>query len=266
MSMSRMVGAGLGLLLLAARPAAAHEFWLEAIDYTPKPGTSVPIVFRNGQGFVGDSYPFLKELTRRFWIAEAKGDRAIKAIEGDDPAGEVKFSQPGLTIVAYHGKPQSVTFETFERFVDNLKEEGLESLAEMHQRQGKPAAGINELFTRHAKALVQVGKGAGNDRPVGMPLELIAETNPYLAVPGSPVVVRLLHNSRPLAGTMIKTFHLKDPQSPRRVRTDEQGRATIELPLAGEYLVNAVHMLEPPAGENAHWFSLWASLTFARPK
>lgn len=251
---------------VAAGPVNSHEFWLEAIEYTPKTGASVPIVFRNGQGFIGDSYPYLRKLAKRFTVTDTKGDRGIKAIEGDDPAGEVKFAQPGLAIVAYQSNPETVTFDTFARFLDNLKEEGLEALGALHQQQGKPASGIRELFTRHAKALVQVGNGPGNDRPLGLPLELVAETNPYLAAPGSPITVRLLHNGRPLAGTMLKTFHLKDAQSPRRVRTDAEGRATIELPLAGEYLINAVHMLEPRPADKAHWFSLWASLTFDRPR
>lgn len=249
-----------------AAPAAAHEFWLEMVDFRPKVGASVPVLFRNGQNFVGDSYPYLRKLAKRLALIDAKGDRPIKAIEGDDPVAEIKFTQSGLAIVAYQSNAESVTFDTFERFVDNLKEEGLEAIAALHEQQGKPKSGIRELFSRNAKALVDVGAGGGNDRAVGQPLEIVAAANPYRLADGAPLVVQVLFNGQPLPDVLVKTFHLKDAQSPRRQRTDANGRVTIELPLAGEYLINAAHMIAAGPKENAHWSSLWASLTFDRPK
>jgi hypothetical protein len=256
---------GLLGLAVAAAPAVAHEFWLDAVDYTPKVGEEVPIVHRSGQNFLGDSFPFLKEMTRRYIVADAKGVRPVKAVEGDDPAADITFPNAGLAIVAFEGNPDSITFETLERFEDVIKEEGLEHIVEQHAERKLAPTNIRELYARCAKALIKVGAGVGSDRPVGMPLEIVAEQNPYSLKAGEPLSVRVLYQGKPVPGIMIKSFHLKDKQSPRRVRTDADGRARIELPIKGEYLLNAVHMLPHDKPAEADWISYWASMTFKRP-
>ena len=132
---------------------------------------------------------------------------------------------------------------------------------------GKPQSGIRELYTRNAKALVSVGAGAGSDRPVGLPLELIAERNPYQLGVETSLPVRLLLDGKPLEGATIKVFNEKDRMAARRYVTDPEGRARIELPINDRYLVSAVHMMTPAPAEQAKadWTSLWASLTFMRP-
>jgi hypothetical protein len=47
--------------------------------------------------------------------------------------------------------------------------------------------------------------------------------------------------------------------------TDGQGRAEIALPVAGPYLLNAIHMFEALPADNADWSSVWTSLTFEVP-
>jgi Domain of unknown function (DUF4198) len=243
----------------------AHEFWLDVVNYQPKVGDGVPVLHRTGQKFLGDSYPFLKAWSKRFVVIDARGERPIKAIEGDDPAAEVKFRVPGLAILAYQRTPDTLEFENFAKFESYLADEGLEAFGAQHRALKKPETKISELYMRCAKALVAVAGGAGSDRAVGLPLEIVAERNPYELPQGEPLPVRVLHDGKPLAGVMIKVFHLKDPEQPRRIRTGPDGRAEIPLPLAGEFLLNAVHMTAPPPREKADWLSLWASLTFIRP-
>ena len=260
---------GMAVTALTVRPApgCAHEFWLEPVLLTPKVGASVPIVHRIGQNFEGDSYPYVRAWFRRFSHIDARGERPIKGIEGDDPAAEVLGTNRGLSILVYHRNPDEVVFETMEKFGSYLKDEGLERFEKVHTDLGKPQSKIREVYTPCAKALVSVG-GGGNDRPVGLPLELIAERNPYdLGNADNVLPVRLLHEGKPLAGATIKVFNEKDRKSPRRFITDADGRARIELPVRDRYLLGAVHMLAPTPAEQkkADWTSLWASLTFMRP-
>jgi Domain of unknown function (DUF4198) len=253
-------------IVAAGSPVTAHEFWLDAVKYTPKAGDVVPIVHRTGQKFLGDSYPYVKAWSKRYAVVDARGERPVKAIEGDDPASEITFKTTGLSIVVYQGTPDPLVFETMEKFDSYLDDEGLEWVKEKHRALKKPETKILEMFARCAKALIQVGAGGGgNDRAVGLPLELVAERNPYELGQGELLPVRLLHEGKPLAGALIKVFHLKDPELPRRYRTDVEGRAKVPLPFAGEYLLNAVHMLQVAPKDKADWSSLWASMTFARP-
>lgn len=257
--------AGLALIVTVF-PALAHEFWLEPVMLTPRVGARVPIVHRIGQNFEGDSYPYVRAWFRRFTHIDARGEQPIKGVEGDDPAAEVRFANRGLSILVYHSNPDEVVFETMEKFGSYLKDEGLERFEKLHTELGKPLMKIRELYTRCAKALVSVG-GGGNDRPVGLPLELIAERNPYeLGGTDNVLPVRLLHEGKPLEGATIKVFNEKDRKRHRRFITDAEGRARVELPIKDRYLLAAVHMLAPTASEQkkADWTSLWASLTFAR--
>ena len=243
----------LATIMLPSVSATAHEFWLEPVVFMPATGQSVPVVHRIGQNFVGDSFPYVRAWHKRYSLTDGRGERAVKGVEGDDPAVELKFRRPGLAILAYHSTPDELVFETMDRFADR------------HRRAGKPEKNIKEVYSRCAKTLIRVGSGTGNDRAVGLPLELVAEKSPYALGPDNVLPVRLLFNGRPLAGATIKVFQTDVPKTHRRLVTDSDGRARISLPTKDRYLLNAVHMHEPPPGAKPDWTSLWASLTFLRP-
>ena len=264
-ALARLAALVLGAQLAVAPPALAHEFWLEPVNYRPKARDHVPIVFRTGQNLLGDSFPYLAAGARRFSIIDSKGERAIKAIEGDDPAGEAPVPNAGLAIVVFESGLNELMFETMPAFEESVKFELLDHIVAEHRRLGKPEVKIRETYVRSAKALVNVGRGGGNDRAVGLPLEIIAERNPYELKPGEALGVRVLYRGQPISGLTLKVFNLKDTQSPRRVPLDKDGRAQIELPIKGEYLIHTVHVFEPEPGVAAEWSSLWASLTFVRP-
>jgi uncharacterized GH25 family protein len=255
----------LSAFLGGSQMASAHEFWIDPVRFMPKPGASVPIVFRIGANLKGDSYPYVRALDRRFTVTDARGERKIKTLDGDDPAAEVKFAQAGLAIVTHQRAPEEVVFESFAKFEENLVYEGLEPIIEAHQKAGKPLMGIRETYARCAKALIGVGSAEGSDRAVGMPLELVAENNPYAMATNQALPVRLLYRGKPLSGVLVKAFNQADPSQPSLARTDAEGRVSIDVSHRGEYLVSAVHMVEPAVGVKVDWSSYWASLTFARP-
>lgn len=262
------IAAAIVAVLAAVPPSAeAHEFWLEPVLFTPKTGASVPIVHRIGQNFEGDSYPYVRSWFRRFALVDARGERPIKSVEGDDPAAEVRFGASGLAIVVLQSTPDEAVFENMEKFRAYLKEEGLERFEKVHTELGRPLTGIRELYTRCAKALVSVGGRNGSDRAVGLPLELIAERSPYALGADMVLPVRLMHAGKPLEGATVKVFNERDRATHRRFVTDAEGRVLVHLPVRDRYLVSAVHMLPPTAAEQkkADWTSLWASLTFMRP-
>jgi uncharacterized GH25 family protein len=259
-----LVAAGLVLMQMAV-PVAAHEFWLDPSTYRPKVGEPVAISIRIGQYFKGTSFPFLREEFRRFVAVDARGETPVKGVDGDDPAVIMTFPRPGLVILAHYSTPETLIFEAWDKFQAYLAMEGLDHIGLLHRRQGKPMTGITEVYSRCAKLLLDVGSGGGDDRAVGLPLELVAERNPYRLTAGEKLPVRLLYQGRPIAGLQITAISKTDPAKRHNVRTDAAGRAEIALPTAGPWLLNAVHMIEPAAGEKAHWTSFWASLNFDRP-
>lgn len=255
----------LTILSLGAAGASAHEFWLEPATYTPKPGVKVPISIKIGQHFKGDSYPFLHEDFKTFNLIRGRTVEPVKGVDGDDPAVTTAFARPGLHIMVHYSTPETLTFETWDKFDFYLKLEGLNDIAERHRQRGLPETGVIEVYSRCAKLLEGVGDANGEDRFTGMPLELVAEKNPYQLAAGEPLPVRLLRDGRPAPDVQIAAIPKMRPGDRQIVRTDRDGRAALDLKYSGPWLLNAVMMEEPKNGEKAHWTSLWASMTFARP-
>lgn len=245
-------------------PAHAHEFWLEPDDYTPTVGAKVSVSHVIGQNFKGTSYPYVKDWFERYIVADADGERPIDGVEGDDPAVALEFASGGLRILAHQSTASTLTMETFAEFEKYLVSVGLDHIVTLHRKQGKPETAIEERYARCAKTLISVGGAAGSDRAVGLPLELIAEKNPYQLADGEALPVLLLSEGQPLGAATIVVFSKTKSAEILRVQTDRDGRALVPLAVGHTYLLNAVHMVATEPGDDAHWQSLWASLTFAR--
>ncbi len=263
----RMTGLAIALTLTSVNaPALAHEFWIDPVSFTPAVKATVPIVFRIGSDFRGDTYPYVRALDRGFQLVTSRNAQPLKAIDGDDPATDVTFRVPGLSIIWHRRAPEPVVFETMEKFEETLADEGLEEIGTAHRAARRPLTKIRELFSRCAKALLQVGGGdAGADRAIGLPLELVVGANPYGYPRDKPLPVQVLLGGKPLENAMVKVFYASDQSSPRRLRSDAGGRVAIDVSRTGDYLVSTVHMTTAAPADKADYVSLWASLTFARP-
>ncbi len=249
-------------LLVVAGPAAAHDFWIEPQAFRPQPGATVALRLFVGQDFKGDSVPYFPQKFERYIVAGPSGTRSIPGVLGDEPAGTVTPTAPGLYIIGLHTKPESVSFDTPEEFERYLLKEGLERNLALHQRRQKSGKRIEETYFRCAKSLIVAGPlpDAAADQALGFPLELIAETNPYRT---PKLRLRLLYRHKPLAGALVVAFNKAEPLAKLKARTDGNGRVEFDLPRRGTWLVTSVHMIPAPLLSGYDWKSLWASLTFA---
>jgi uncharacterized GH25 family protein len=139
---------------------------------------------------------------------------------------------------------------------------GLERIQALRAERGATARAGRERYSRCAKTLVAVEKadGAGFDRAVALPLELVPEDNPLLLLPGEELRVRALFHGEPLPGLTILAFE-RDGGSRARTLTDAEGRARLTFDRAGSWMISGVHMWEAE-GQEADWESVWSSLTF----
>jgi uncharacterized GH25 family protein len=170
---------------------------------------------------------------------------------------------PGLLIVGYNSNPSPVVLPA-AKFNQYLKEEGLESIAEIRARRNQTGSDAREVFSRCAKSLVSSGTSMEGDadQALGFPLELIALKNPYALHTGEVLPVRLSYEGRPLSGALVVAMNRLNPAAKLTARTDQNGRVAFKLPEGGMWLVKAVHLIPAAAGTNADWASFWASLTF----
>jgi len=58
---------------LLARPALAHDFWIQASDFRPPPGARVALSLHVGQDFGGEVLPRIDEWIVRFDYHDAGG-------------------------------------------------------------------------------------------------------------------------------------------------------------------------------------------------
>lgn len=210
----------------------------------------------------GDLTPGLG--SQRFVAVDGRGPRPIRAVSGDDPAGTVTIADPGLTVIGYHSRKYPLRFDSLAEFERYLRLEGLDHLLDAARKRHTAKGLIFEQYERCAKTLL-AGPDISNappDRTLGLPLELLAETNPYRLDPDRKLRVRLLYHGKPLAGALVKAFNKTDPLQPLETRTDGDGRATFTLARPGAWLVSAVHMIPAPLLSDADWQSSRASVTF----
>jgi uncharacterized GH25 family protein len=248
---------------------AAHEFWLEPLEPRVAERGALQADIRVGQNMVGTSYSYIPEWFKSFEIIENNVRRPVDSFIGDRPAVNEQATADGLTQIVYRSEPDFLTYKVLDKFVSFAAKEGLDGALEAHRARGLPDSGFKESYVRHAKALIAVGAGAGEDGLTGLPHELVAEENPYLVPGGAPIPIRLYFEGTPRAGALIKVFH-RAPDGAvtiTRLRTDASGRIeTARAP--GVYLIGAVLLQMPPddlaISHGVVWHTVWASLTFGR--
>lgn len=248
-------------LLLSGTPAAAHDLWMEPSSFRPEVGAIVGIRLRVGDHLRGEPVPRDPVLINQFIVVDSSRRAPVVGRDGADPAGLFRAA-PGLQIVGYRSNPSPLVL-TPEKFAQYLKEEGLEAIA---MRRAGLTAGrqVREIFSRSAKSLVLTGppSQAQSDRVIGLPLELVAERNPYMLESGEELPIRLLYQNQPLANALVVALNRNDPSKMLKARSDANGRVRFVLPTTGMWLIKAVHMVPAPSPAQADWASVWASLTF----
>ena len=251
------------LALGAAPPLFAHDLWIEPTSFSPGRGQLVGVQLRVGMNLAGDPVPRIAALVNQFVVARATDRGPVFGREGGDPAGFLRVVTPGLQVVGYYSNPSRIELPA-EKFNAYLKEEGLDSVLALRVLRKQTANGARELYSRCAKSLLLSGPAseAERDRPLGFPLELVAERNPYALAAGEDLPVRLTYQNLPLAGALVVAINSMDPTESLSARSDRDGRVRFRLGAGGMWLVKAVHMVPAPAGSDADWRSYWASLTF----
>jgi uncharacterized GH25 family protein len=253
------------LCSLAARPTTGHEFWIEPRQFRPAPGAKVPITLYVGQYFMGNSYPFLSDSFERFYYVDARGTENIRSVLGDDPAATLTIRAPGRIWIVLRSAYFDLSYDKPGEFDAFLAREGIDHLVPRERRGPLP---VKETYSRSAKSLLVAGdppSGSAPDRAFGLPLELVAESDPYAGRPAE-FRVRLLFRGSALPGALVTAFHKAVPDRRLEARTDASGRARLALDRDGVWLLNAVHLLPAQKKGGALWETLWASLTFELPR
>jgi hypothetical protein len=259
-------------LIILTAPARAHEFWIDPQTYVFQQRTPITAGLFTGQNFAGIETPYFPNSFRRFEVVLGDRVEQVAGRLGDRPALVLAALGDGLHVALHETAGDTLIYQDFALFTQFVTGKDLSGALARHAARGLPQSGFTEFYTRHAKALLAVGSGAGQDRSFGLETEIVALKNPYTddVAEGLPVVV--LMNGVPRIDVQVELFD-KDADGQVVVtlhRTDAQGVAVLPVARGHSYLVDSVVLREPASGsvaakKNAVWETLWAALTFAVP-
>ncbi len=258
-------------LAFFAPPAAAHEFWIEPLEWQIGEDDTMQARLVNGEDFEGIEFAYLPQRFGRFDIYEGGTAMPVVGRTGDTPALRFRPASDGLAVASYESIPHTVTYDDFEVFGSFVEHKDLGDVLARHAARGLPETGFAEVFSRYAKTLVSVGDGAGDDQRTGLETEIVVLDNPYVSDPADGIRVQVFYGDALRTDTQVELFD-RGPDGAVALtlhRTDDAGIATLPVAAGHDYLVSAVVLREPDAAlaasSGAVWESLWASLTFAVP-
>jgi hypothetical protein len=170
-----------GALLLAMQVAHGHDFWIEAEPYSQDAAGPVAVSLLVGEHFKGETLPYIDSWIDRFELHDGMGMRPIEGVMGDDPAGSVQARTGGASWVAYQSTDDFVELPP-DKFNDYLAMEGMEYIRPLRERRGQAGKPGREYYVRCVKALLWTSgeDGVAVDTPLGLTLEMIPLTNPYV--------------------------------------------------------------------------------------
>ena len=265
--------------LLASPPLRAHDLWIAPSSFEPALGEPIRLQLVLADGERIETVPRDDAGIVRFVAVGPDGDQPVAGLDGVAPAGFLRPTAPGWYTILYESSP-SFTALAPETFRAYLQEKGLEATAQMVRARADgvgseaghgpgPAQPTSELFRRSIKARVLVtGPGdptpsdPGEEKPAGLPFELVLERATVVSDPAEhQVVMRLLLDGSPLGGTQVDVRRLDDRKVAATSTTDREGRVHFRLE-AGSWVATSVHLDRSRPAATADWESVWSSLTF----
>ena len=259
--------------LMLAGSASAHDFWLQPRSWQVMPGVPMPFVVEVGHGAF-----------RQQWGADGGHLAALQDVAVDGRAIDLRtmfrpggagphltrvFRQQGLHVVSLVSTDAASDLPSI-RFNDYITAEGLTPAIDARARDGKTTSNGREVYSRRAKALMQVGPATAKDdmlatRAIGLTLEIVPLRNPYSLGADHILPVQILYQGRPLPGALVKLTNLEFDDKPlRTMRSDARGRASFTIPQTGSWLINVI-WTRPVRSPRADFQTVFSSLTFGYP-
>jgi uncharacterized GH25 family protein len=266
----------MGLLLCTrTSPAAAHDFWLEPREYSLASGALTPLTIQVGHGAFRQRSPIPARRITRFQAIAPDG--ALVDLRGGLRLGQAaedgsfRLGALGTYVLVLQTDDRAQAHLPAMRFNDYLKVEGLTAALDQRTQLHMMDANGSERYSRCAKSIVLVGppgtvSGSQVSEPVGLPLEIVPEVDPYRVPRSASLPVRVIYAGRPLSGALVKLTDLGNDATPLEVHlTDRAGRATFTVPGPGRWLLNVIWTKALPAWEETDFETVFSSLSFGGP-
>lgn len=248
---------------------SSHELFLKTDSHFLEPNTSGQLYLFNGTFDTSEN-----EITRdRIINAKIIGPGYLFEPTDEDYYGEENKTylnyttgDAGTYVAGISTLPRILEMES-EAFNDYLEHEGLENTISERKQMGTTDQGAKERYSKHVKALLQVGEETSIDfmKPLGYPVEFVPLNNPFEIKLGDRVAFKLLRNGKPLANQTVH-YSTSVPgqdahENENSVKSNANGMVSIKPTSVGKWYVATIHM-EKKEGDEVDYESNWATLTF----
>ncbi len=271
-----------GLMAVVVGTLRAHDMFLKLASFYLEPNATATVALMNGTfdesenvitrdrivdasvvGPSGVSHPptsAWRDTAAHHWSPDST-DTALLSFE----TGEAGTYVIGVSTAA---RVFTLSAEDFNGY---LEHDGVLDVLETRKEQGRLGEEATERYSKHVKAVVQVGDRRSGEfaHALGYPAEFVPLQNPYELGVGDALEVRFLRAGAPVANQLVyashEGYHGHDDEGGHieavKTRTNGQGVARIPISHAGKWYVRAIHMVEPDEPD-VDYESNWATLTF----
>lgn len=256
--------------LACAAPLAAHEYWIKPDKFFVAAGATVNLTLNVGEDFTGLVRPFNTEKVAALRHYSAAG---VVDLFARVPAGPgfdtlpLALAKPGTHLIAEDSQPSTITLSP-DKFLGYLNEDGLEFVAEARKAAKQENEPGRERYLRCVKTLIRVGDKSDATYAIrtGQRLEIVPQSDPFAARPGSRLAFTVFFDRQPLAGAQVRAWHHRDKiLVTLKGRSAADGTIAFDLPYAGPWMISLVHMIPIKDVPGYDWQSYWGNLTFAVP-
>jgi uncharacterized GH25 family protein len=267
MRLLRPLLAALALLLAAVATLAAHDMFLKPERFSVPPNATVRVRVLNGT-FTSSENTVTKDRLRDLTIVTPAGpthpDPSTWKDAGDTSVLTVRTTVSGTYAIGASLRPRTLRLEA-KPFNEYLESDGIPDVLEARRRAGELGKPARERYSKHVKALLQVGdtRSESYAHSFGYPAELVPQQNPHMLAPGATLSLRAELDGKPSANELVVAGGRTAAGAriaQQSVRTDANGIAQIRLTSAGQWYVKFIHMA--PVKDSVDYESKWATLTF----
>src|SRR5437762_10359808 len=257
------------MVLLFAAAAAAHDLFIKPERFHVAESSEVFVRVLNGT-FDKSENSIARDRLADVSIVSPAGrarlDTADWNTTGDTSTFRFKTGAAGTYVLGVSTRPR--TFQLAAKaFNAYLEEDGIPDVLAARRRAGELGKAARERYSKHVKALVQVGEATTEQyaTPLGYTAEIVPVENPYTLRPGTTLHVRTLVDGAPVANQLVMYGGRTAAGAKiarRSTRSNASGVASIRLRTGGVWYLEFIHMTRQPAGGDADYESKWATLTF----
>lgn len=267
-AVKRNLLAAILLAIFLATSVNAHDLFLKFDNYFLQPNSRATVRVMNGD-FGKSENAVARDRMLDVSIVAPSGKRLNPPStdwrdEGTTALLDIHPQELGTYLVGLYTQPREIDLKA-KQFNDYLAHDGLPDTFAERGRKKELNKDVRERYSKHVKAIFQVGNALTENfkTPLGYPVEIIPQQNPYSLKEGQPLEVLCIKDGQPLvdqfvmAGREANGRHIPAPS----VRTNANGIARIVLKGAGKWYVKFIHMT-PMNDAKINYESKWATLTF----